>query len=306
MALKLVLDSLDGVDDGIASLYGEVDGRYVLQTEAAGGFEVVDSKRSTDNMNRIRNERDAFKNKLRSFEKLGRGPDDLASLLELADVIPEGKGADDLRAAFAALDKTGGDPDKTIEERVRQQTAAALSKHAKELEKRDGAVAKMRQSLHSTLVRSEISRALAEAGVTGAAAKLLASHLEAEHVRVAEEQDGDEIRYGVEVIGADRQRRYGADGSAFSVKALVDEMRGNDEYAAFFPGSGSSGAGSKQPGSNTNGSPTLAHGVRLVGGKKTVTMSTFQNWSRGKGAPPTELAKLMDSVLKQEIQVVPD
>lgn len=306
--LPIVAENLDGISEAAAALYTQQeDGTYRLPVKGAGGFEIVETSKSTANMNRVRNERDAFRNKLRAFEKLGRPPEDLQGLLELAEVIPEGKGADDIRAALAALEKTGGDPDKAVEERVRVQTQAALSKHQKELEKRDGAVSKMRGALHSTLVRSEISRALAEAGVTGAAAKLLATHLEAEHVRVAEEQDGDDVRYGVEVIGADRQRRYGADGSPFSVKSLVDEMKASEEYAAFFPGSGSSGAGTKQPGGNTNnGASALAHGVRNVGGQKVISQSTFKEWARGRGAPPQKLVELMEAIGKQEIKVVPD
>jgi hypothetical protein len=97
MALKTVLESLDGVDDAVKNLYSETDGKFILQVEGVDAHpDVANLKNAYERVKADKaaalQERDAFKAKLSAVpddfdpEKWGKlkdGKPDEAALIKL-------------------------------------------------------------------------------------------------------------------------------------------------------------------------------------------------------------------------------
>ena len=130
MALKLFLDSLDGVDEGVKALYTEHDGKFKL---AVDGLEDTSGLKSA-----LEKERKARRD-AEARAKLALGEDELEEFERLRAEAAKAKGADEI---------------------VNQLKA----RHQKELEARTKEAQAYRASLEKTVLESTATQLLAKHG----------------------------------------------------------------------------------------------------------------------------------------------
>ncbi|HSW65279.1 MAG TPA: hypothetical protein VLH56_18505 [Dissulfurispiraceae bacterium] len=130
MALQLVVDSLDGMDDSIRSLYVESNGKFTLDVDGIDKAESVQTA--------IRREREARKEAEKRLKELGNlSREDIDELESLRAEAAKARGAEDI---------------------VNQLKA----RHQKELEAREKQAQAYRASLEKTVLESTASKLLAE------------------------------------------------------------------------------------------------------------------------------------------------
>jgi hypothetical protein len=221
MALKLKITKAEweGLEEGIQKLYEEKNGEYVLSVEG-----VEDTTGLKNALQKERNEREKFAKQVKAWETLGKTPEEISELLAKLD-------ADEAKKAEKA-----GEWEKV--------KAQLLDSHKKELEKKDGVIAKMQQSLESYLVDANATAAIAE---LKGAPMLLLPHVKAS-VKVIE-NDG---RYMVQVVDTAGTPRVNSKGDPLTIKELVEEMKQSEIFGRAFESTGTSGSGAS--GGNTGGS----------------------------------------------------
>ena len=226
MAFKLIIDSLDDVDEDSRRLYVEKDGKFVLDVE---GLDDV-SKLSKD-LRSTRAEAAAKRKQLETWEKLGKTPEEIQELMAQYEKDQEDK----LR--------TAGQWDAL--------KAQMNDKHAKELKAKDDLLASRETELNN--MKRSLERHLSEAQATAAIAKhkgvptLLLPHV-LKHVKV-EEQDGN---YSIKVVDDKGDPKVDAKGNPLSVEEFVGELRSNEVFSRAFDGNGQSGGGSPPGGDGGN------------------------------------------------------
>lgn len=220
MALKLTVDSLDGLDDAQKAFYVEKDGRFTLDVD---GMEDTSGLKSA--LEKERRQAKELARKVSKWESLGKSDEEIAELVKKAE-----------EAALSEAERKG-EWDK-----LRQQMN---DKHATELKAREDAVAKMRTTLERHLIDAAATSAIAaEKGVPA----LLLPHVQ-RHVRVIE-QDGEFV---AQVVNEKGDPRVNGKGEPLAISDLVAEMKQSEIFGRAFEGSGQSGSG-KQPASNAGGS----------------------------------------------------
>lgn len=221
MALKAVLDSLDGLEEGLRSLYTQKDGRFVLDVE---GLEDTSGLKSA--LEKERKAAREYERKIRAWQELGKTPEEIAELLEAQ------KKAEEERATKA------GEWEKL--------KAQILEKHAAELGKKDEEIKRMRGTLERYLIEAAATDAIASA--KGVPALLLP------HVRNAARVVEDNGEYVVRIVDAKGDPRVNAQGGFLTIKDLVEEMRASDVFGRAFDGTGKSGGATPpSPGKATAG-----------------------------------------------------
>lgn len=208
--LKLVVDSLDDLDETARTLYVERDGKFHLDVDG-----VEDTSGLKSALQKERKEREARERQVKAWERLGKSPEEIEELLEAQ------RKADEEKATKA------GEWEKL--------RAQMNEKHQAELAKKDEALAAMRRRLEAELVDAKAVAAIAAAkGVP----ELLLPHVQ-RHVKV----DDD---FNVLVVDAKGDPRVNSKGEPLTIADLVSEMRQSDLYGRAFEGSGQTGSG-KQP-----------------------------------------------------------
>lgn len=206
-ALKLTLDSLDGIDDAVKSLYVEKDGKHVLDVE---GVEDTTGLKTALQKERKRAEDEAKARK--AYEKLGKTPDEIRELLEAQEAH-----------AMSEAERKGE------WEKLKTQMNAA---HAEAIKAKDETIGQMRKRLEAELVDAKATAAIAAAkGVPD----LLLPHVQ-RFVRV---DDG----FNVQVVDAKGDPRVNGKGEPLTISDLIAEMKTNEIYGRAFEGAGQSGSG---------------------------------------------------------------
>jgi len=216
MALKKVLDSLDGLDENLQDFYTEKDGKFVLDVE--GGFEDVDGLKSALAKERenARKAEQARKQREKELEDLGMSTDEIKELIQKEQERDQNK-----------------QYEKGEFEKLKQQLK---EQHQKELEKKDSRANQLYKSLEGQLVNAEAVRAISK---HKGASELLLPHIQSQ-VSV---EEGDDGKFTVRVMGKDGPR-FNKEGEYMSIEDLVLEMKENDTFGRAFEGSGASGGGS--------------------------------------------------------------
>lgn len=210
MALQLSVDTLDGVDEALHSLYTPKDGRFVLDVDG-----IEDTSGLKKALDAERKRADAEAKQAKAWKTLGKTPAEIEELLESQRKAEEDK-----------LNKAG-EWDKL--------RAQMNEKHQAELAKKDEALGGMRKALERHLVDATATAAIAAAdGVPD----LLLPHVQ-KHVRVIE----DNGEFSVKVVDAKGDPRVNAKGDLLAIADLVSEMKTSDIYGRAFKGSGQSGSG---------------------------------------------------------------
>lgn len=224
MALKLILDSLEGMDDAAKALYLEKDGKFHLDVE---GIENADSVKAA-----LDRERKAARDATKASEKwraLGKTPEEIQELLEAQ------REAEEQKATRA------GEWDKL--------KAQMNEKHAADIAQRDESITALRKRLNAELVDAKAVAAIAAA--KGSPDLLLP------HIQRQTKVDDD---FNVQVVDGKGDPRVNGKGEPLSIADLVSEMRQSEVFGRAFDG-GNSGTG-KEPGhgghGGGNGSKTMS------------------------------------------------
>lgn len=237
MALKAILDSLDGVDEHFKGEYveKEIDGKkaFVLDVESVGGYSLEDVGGLKTSLGKERATREKLEKDVIKFKDID--PDKARSALE---ELEELKKLDPEKEA-----------DKIANTKLEAAKAQLIKKHNEDLEAERSKSGKYRGKVEELLRDGVAIAALAE---MKGSVDLLLPHVRSQ-TRVVE--DGDDFR--VEVIGKDGNARIGnSKGELMSIKDLIAEMRDSDTFGLAFEGDGKSGGG-KRPGNGGGGNPTL-------------------------------------------------
>lgn len=220
MALKSILESLDGLPEAIQKEYkpgeGDLSGKFVLDVEAVENLSLANVAKLQSALSAERELHRKAKEKIEQFADLDptKARDAIKKVEEMASWTPEQK----------------------VKEQIDAVKTQLLDSHGKEKTKLEAKLASMTKSLEGALITSVASQALAE---QKGSVKLLMPHIERQ-TRLRE-VDG---KYSVEVIGPDGNPRLcGADAHAMSISELVTEMKSQKDFASAFEGSGASGTG---------------------------------------------------------------
>lgn len=156
MALKTVLENLEGVDDALKSLYKENDGKFVLHLEAPEEHPVFRSLKNAHEA--VKSERNDLKNKVSEFEgKYKDMPEDFdpAKWIEY-------------KAAAAEAAKDGKKKDEEVQRLTSlhaSQVSALEARHQAELKSRDDKVVELDNQLDNYVRDTELTGLLVKAKV---------------------------------------------------------------------------------------------------------------------------------------------
>lgn len=230
MALKAIIDALDGLPDGVKEHYtARDDGKFALTVDPVDGFALEDVSGLKTALGKERTQR----------EKLEK------DVIKFKDLDP-----DKARAALTELDELkkidpASEADKIANTKFEAAKTQLLAKHQSEMGSLSERNTFLESQIGALLIDSAATAALAEAK---GSVELLLPHVRA-HTRV-KETDG---KFTVEVIDKDGNAKIAdAKGTAMDIKGLVAEMRQSDTFGRAFEASGNSGSG-KQPGNGGGG-----------------------------------------------------
>lgn len=217
--LKLIVDSLEAVEEPLRTLY-EADGdKFKLKVD---GLEDTSGLKSALAAERKRADAEARDKK--RWASLGKTPEEIQELLE----------AQEQRALTEAEKK--GEWDK-----LRGQMN---DKHQADLKAKDETIGAMRKRLEAELVDAKATAAIASMkGVP----ELLLPHVQ--------RQTKVDDNFNVIVVDSKGDPRVNGKGEPLTISDLITEMKGNEIYGRAFEGSGQSGSG-MQPNKGGGGSPS--------------------------------------------------
>jgi hypothetical protein len=239
VALKTILDNLDGIETSLHALYVEKDGKFVLDLEGIDSHpSVIALKNGHANSKR---ERDEAKRKLADLEKkYGDLPEDFDAsewerLKALAEAAENDPGNKDVQAQIkAAVDAARAAEKKKAEigeKRLKDEIAALKADN-------DAKAGHIRRQT----VDRELNAALADAGVTSPAFQKAASALLKDHFEVADEDGEFVARVKTDLGGGDVKSYIANWAQSDDGKAFVTPPKGGSEG-----GSGSKGLSGTNP-----------------------------------------------------------
>lgn len=234
MAVRAVLESLEGVDEALQGLYAEKGGKYVLQVEGINAHPDVANLKS-------------------AYEKTKRDLKDAKDTLGTFDGVDLEEIAQ-LREKAAA----GGKPDPEEMEKLRKQIAdSARKEFERELAKRDEELTTTRSLLERRVVDGDLSAALEKVGVKPAARRIILDHFKARGPKVvADGEQGPVAMFETEM-------------GPQSAAALIESWAKSEEAQEFLAatGKGGSGAGNGAPAAGSGGRVTFDRNDPLAFGK---------------------------------------
>lgn len=232
MALKAILENLDSVDEGVKPLYVQREGKYVLDVEAADGFELANVGVLQSALSSERSIRGNVEKELKRF---GSNWDDKEKKWVHTIDPTKAKQAIEKYDQFMSFDPTK-EADKVVEAKVTAAKEGLIAQYSGEIESRDGRIKTLSSTVENLLITQQAKAdIIAAKGVP----ELLLPHI-AKMSRVSE-KDGE---FFVEVIDKEGNVRIGdTKGNPMTIAQLVEEMRGSEIYGRAFEGEGTSGTG---------------------------------------------------------------
>lgn len=236
MALKAVLDKLDGVADALKGEYTEKDGKFYLSVEPVDGYELDDV---SGLKNSLAAERSINEKTGKELGKFGSTWDKEKKVwVHTIDPV-KAKEALGKYDEFMKLDPEK-EADKIVSTKIESVKSQLTTQHGEEIKVKDGRIAKLEGAV-SKVLKTNVAKAaiLAAKG----SPELLLPHVEAA-MRIKETDDD----FVVEIVGADGNVRIGdAKGNPMTVDQYVAEMRKSETFGRAFEGDGKGGTG-KEPG----------------------------------------------------------
>jgi len=223
MALKALLDNLDGLAADVAKEYKKRDdGKYVLDVTSVDGLELAEVSKLQSALSKERENNRKSADLLRAFEGL-----DPAKAREAISKVAE---------------MANWTPDQKVKEQIEAVRTQLLDAHGKEKSKLEEKLAKLNKALEDAMIVSVATQALTE---QKGSVRLLMPHIR-QQTRLRD-ADGKPV---VEVLGPDGSPRLtGSDGHAMSIGELVSEMKTQNDFASAFEGTGATGSGAAGTGS---------------------------------------------------------
>jgi hypothetical protein len=239
MALKAVVESLDGLSDEIKALYKEAgDGKFFLQVQPAEGYGLEDVTKLKSTIQALRKNNNDARKAIAPFTVDGSTPKgERPGEWELLS-------GDDVREGLRIQgEMENWDPEKKADEKFGSLKRQLEEKHAKEINGREAKIKSMLRQLEKTMIDAAAIKAISEKTKIPGAVELLLPHVR-NQARLRE-VDG-KFRVGVldpiDPDGAFRPTLKEGTGD-MSISELVDEMSANPTYAAVFSGTGAAGSG---------------------------------------------------------------
>jgi len=218
MPLKATLDTLEGVDEAIASHYTTTsDGTFLLDVEGTGGYELENTTNLKTALGKERSNATEAAKRLKAFE----------------DLDP-----DAAREALVKVEEYANfDPEKKVEEAMKAREAQLIKQHEKALVGLKDENGTLLGQLETNLITSAATKAIA---ANQGSVDLLLPHV-MRQTRMRRTETGQFI---AEVVDTDGHPRVGdTNGNPMTIPQLVDEMRSSDSFARAFDGSGATGSG---------------------------------------------------------------
>lgn len=229
MALKLSLDSLDGLDEAIAKEYvlNEEKGKYYLEWEGADGLAV-------DNVQQLKKDLAEAKTKQEKATSL---------LEDLKDIDP--KQARDALKKIEEM-KTWTPADQ-VKNRLEAERKALEDKWSGDLKREQDEKQKLATQLQKAVVTQA---AIAEIARLKGNQELLLPVIE-RAARAEPDEHGNYVPRILDENGNARISMKQGNTDKMDLKEFVESLRKNDTYSVCFEGAGASGAGTKGDGRAT-------------------------------------------------------
>lgn len=248
MALKAILDSIDGLPEAISKEYIKIEdaqsphnGKFKLAVEPTGGLELDDVSGLKNALGAARRERDEAKDALGKYGDISptKAKEGVSALTRLTKFDPE------------------KEADRLAEEKANAKVRQMQDKHLEEVDSLKKGTQRLRGIVEHQLIDSAAKEAiLKEKGDP----LLLLPHVK-QSMRLKEQQDGS---FTVEIVDDKGNPRIkDAQGNLMQVADLVGEMKRHESFARAFEGSGASGSGSK-PSGNTSSTGTQRSKMNLT------------------------------------------
>jgi hypothetical protein len=225
VALKAILDSIEGVNPVVAAEYKQrEDGKYILDVE-----KVADGDNGELELAPVA--------KLRSALERERANNQTAqaTIAKFKDLDPE-----KARQALTKLEEMKSwKPEQEVEKRIELLKNELATANKQEKEAIQQKLTRAQAQLKKTLVTNAAVTAIQEEGGN---VKLLLPHVEAS-IRMRETENVDSP-YLVEVINENGDPAVGdGAGNPMSIKQLIQKFKSSDDFASAFKASGTQGSG---------------------------------------------------------------
>lgn len=221
MALKAIVDNLDGVPEGARDFYtaGE-DGKFTLAVEPVGGWALEDVEGLKSALGKERGENDRLKKQITKFGDIDvdRAREALSHYEQFKDIDPK------------------KEADKIAQAKVEALQKQLLDKHAQEVAGKDERIGNLYKQVEYLLVDQVATAAIAEAK---GSVELLLPHVR-QFTRVKEAEG----KFSVEIVDREGNPRISnAKGDPLDIKGFVAELRSSDVFGRAFDGTGITGGG---------------------------------------------------------------
>jgi hypothetical protein len=250
MALKAIIDSIDGLSEDVKKEYkpgeGKLQGKFVLDVAEVDGFALDNVGTLKTTLQKERETVATLKKSVKAFDGL-----DAAQAREALEKLEEIKNFN---------------PDQKITEGIRQREEQLSKKWKKEVDDREEAIKATTKQLEEVLIDNAAVKALSEAK---GSAKLLLPHVKT-RTRLRKTDAGQYVVEVVDENGTARISPKAGSQDPMTISELISEMRGSDDYASAFAASGANGSGAPPAGGATGGNSSP---VRSAGGKATKTIA---------------------------------
>lgn len=219
----LTVTSVEDVPEKYRSFYEEDGEEFKLDTALASKISKL-----VDGLEKERKRAKDSTKESKAWADLGKTPDEVKKQIEDLKAAHD----EEIENLKKLIDESGDASAKF--EKIR---AELVKTHQEELKSRDLVVAEMEGTLKEHLMEAAAKTAIAEA--KGKVKPLLPYVMQ--KLRF-EKQDG---KYRVNVIDEDGDERMTKDGKPMDIRALVDELKSDDDFSALFEGSGTSGSNAR-------------------------------------------------------------
>jgi len=221
MALKAVLDKLDGLSDEFRKLYVERDGKFYLDVEAVDGWNLEDVRELKSALSSEREARKKAEGKVGAFGELDpeKAKEAIQKLEEMKDWTP----------------------DEKVKEQIEVQVAAIKEKLQGEIDGHIKTVEDLNSQLSTHIIDNSALAALAKHKGNS---KLLLPHVR-QMVKAVKDENGRLIAQVVDEKGGPRISMKQGSTDPMEIEELVEWMKNQSDFAPGFEGNGASGSGAK-------------------------------------------------------------
>jgi hypothetical protein len=228
MALALVVDNLEDVEEPLRPLYAEKEGKFHLIVD---GLDSVTQNAVATATKKANKEAQELRHKMKPWETLGKSPEELQQMLAEWNDLQALKEKEQMTEA-----EKKGQWDE-LRKQLNEKHQKELDDVKKELLTKDDEMAKLKRRMEQHIIESTAHAAIAEnKGIPQLLLPFVTKHLRM--------QDD----FAISVVDDKGEPRINGKGDPLLPTEFVGEMRTNEVFGRAFEGTGSSGSGMR-PGS---------------------------------------------------------